>query len=129
MVWDCKNNDVADDGYIYAVVEGVRYSLKDGIVTVARQPSNITIANISSSINYKGVDYSVTSIGDSAFYYCRSLTSVVIPDSVTSIGDRAFAGCDSLTIYCEAESQPSGWNSTWNPDGRPVVWGYTGENQ
>jgi hypothetical protein len=24
-------------------------------------------------------------------------------------------------------SQPSGWNENWNPNNRPVVWGYTGE--
>ncbi len=40
---------------------------------------------------------SVTSIGDWAFWYCTSLTSVTIPDSVTSIGDRAFCDCTSLT--------------------------------
>ena len=40
---------------------------------------------------------SVTSIGDYAFSWCYSLTSVEIPDSVTSIGDRAFHNCDSLT--------------------------------
>ena len=33
---------------------------------------------------------SVTSIGDSAFYGCTSLTSVTIADSVTNIGDSAF---------------------------------------
>ena len=40
---------------------------------------------------------SVTSIGDSAFYGCRSLSEIVIPSSVTSIGDFAFSGCDSLS--------------------------------
>jgi serine/threonine protein kinase len=39
---------------------------------------------------------SVTSIGDSAFRWCKSLHSVTIPDSVTSIGDGAFADCYSL---------------------------------
>ena len=65
---------------------------------------------------------SVTSIGDFAFYNCVSLTSITIGDSVTSIGDLAFDGCKSLTIYCEAQSKPSGWSSSWNYSNRPVVW-------
>lgn len=40
---------------------------------------------------------SVTSIGGWAFWVCSSLTSVTIPNSVTSIGDEAFWGCDGLT--------------------------------
>ena len=40
---------------------------------------------------------SVTSIGDLAFYSCRSLSEIVIPSSVTSIGDLAFYDCDSLS--------------------------------
>ena len=40
---------------------------------------------------------SVTSIGDSAFWGCRSLSEIVIPSSVTSIGDGAFLGCRSLS--------------------------------
>ena len=52
----------------------------------------------------------VTSIGNGAFYNCRSLTSVVIPDSVTFIGYDAFYGCsnlasvtipDSVTYICD----------------------------
>ncbi len=44
---------------------------------------------------YKGV--AVKSIGDSAFSYCNSLTSVVIPESVTYIGEWAFYNCHNLT--------------------------------
>jgi len=38
-----------------------------------------------------------TSIGEDAFYYCDSLTSITIPEGVTSIGEYAFSSCDSLT--------------------------------
>ncbi len=38
----------------------------------------------------------VTSIGEEAFDYCRTLTSVTIPASVTNIGTNAFYGCSSL---------------------------------
>ena len=70
---------------------------------------------------------SVTGIGERAFENCTSLTSVTIPKSVTSIGYCSFYGSKSLTIYCEASSQPSGWNSSWNYSKRPVVWGYKPE--
>ncbi len=39
---------------------------------------------------------SVTSIGNHAFYVCKSLESVDIPESVTSIRYNAFRGCTSL---------------------------------
>jgi hypothetical protein len=39
----------------------------------------------------------VTSIGENAFNFNRSITSVIIPNSVTSIGEEAFFGCESLT--------------------------------
>ena len=44
---------------------------------------------------YKGLP--VTMIGDYAFYYCSSLTSVEIPDSVTTIDRGAFRECYGLT--------------------------------
>ena len=42
----------------------------------------------------------ITTIGDGAFLFCSSLTSVTIPDGVTKIGEGAFIGCrlTSVTI-------------------------------
>ena len=52
---------------------------------------------IPESVDYNGNTYPVTSIGDHAFYECRGLTSVTIPNSVTSIGNYAFGYCSGLT--------------------------------
>ena len=40
---------------------------------------------------------SVTRIDKSAFNGCTSLTSMILPDCVTNIGDYAFRSCESLT--------------------------------
>ena len=48
---------------------------------------------IPETVNYEGISYSVTSIGNGTFFNCDELTSITIPNSVTSIGDRAFYNC------------------------------------
>jgi len=45
-------------------------------------------------VSFKG---GVTSIGETAFSRCTSLTGITIPDSVISIGESAFAYCRNLT--------------------------------
>lgn len=53
---------------------------------------------IPESVEYNGVTYSVTSIGDEAFYKCYGLKSVIIPKTVTSIGVSSFNGCNLSSI-------------------------------
>lgn len=51
---------------------------------------------IPSSVSAWGTDYAVTSVGERAFCYCRSLKSVALPETITSIGKEAFRTCDAL---------------------------------
>ena len=58
---------------------------KTTLIAYRAKETNYTIPN------------SVTTIGDSAFNGCESLTNIDIPNSVTTIGNDAFAFCYSLT--------------------------------
>ena len=52
----------------------------------------------------------MTEIGDYAFAWCGSLTSMAIPASVTRIGDFAFPGSKTLTtITVQAGSYAEEW--------------------
>ena len=53
------------------------------------------IAYIAKETNYT-IPNSVTTIGEGAFSYCKSLISINIPNSVTTIGEEAFGGCEFL---------------------------------
>ncbi len=83
------------------MVNGVYYNINGNEVTVTYRGTyssqylyeysgNVTIP---STVTYKGITYSVTSIGHDAFSYCSELTSITIPNSVTSIGNSAFWYC------------------------------------
>ena len=72
----------------------------------------------------------VTSIGDSAFSWCKSLTSVTIPEGVTSIGNSAFSWCKSLTSVTIPKSVTSigegafyGCWSLTRVEGMTRIWG------
>lgn len=55
------------------------------------------------NLNSIDIPNSVTTIGDSAFRNCKSLTSINLPNSITSIGDEAFYGCYSLPFYIKSD--------------------------
>ena len=77
---------------------------------------------IPETITYNSEIYSVTSIGDLAFYDCWKLTSITIPNSVTSIGDFAFKDCEKLTSITIPNSVTSiGYETFWSCSGLTSV--------
>ena len=52
---------------------------------------------IPDTVEYQGVRYEVTAIGDSAFMGCTNVTSVVMSNHIASVGEHAFRGCTALT--------------------------------
>ena len=96
IVWDCNNSYTSSDGYMYTVVDGIRYRIKGTTTEVAIQAKNIKEANIAKTITYNGQEYTVTKLGNDAFKNCIGLTSISLPSSITSIGSNAIYGCTSL---------------------------------
>ncbi len=90
------NNDGDDNSATeYVSTAGLEYTLSaDETYYICSGIGTATATDIVIGSKYN--DLPVTSIGDSAFAYCDSLTSVTIPDSVTSIGSEAFYKCSSL---------------------------------
>ena len=86
------------------------YNIVNGNAEVTSQNGSYPTGSLTipSSVTYNGTTYSVTSIGESAFYYCSGLTSVTIPNSVTSIDNYAFEECSGLTsVYYTGDV--AGW--------------------
>ncbi|MBQ2906748.1 MAG: leucine-rich repeat domain-containing protein [Bacteroidales bacterium] len=69
------------------------YDSRENCNAIIKTETNTLVSGCKSSI----IPNSVTSIGEEAFYYCNSLTSIEIPNSVTSIGNYAFSDCSGLT--------------------------------
>lgn len=82
------------------VVNGIAYELiakgKQARVIAGEQKytGDVTIPE---SVEYNGVAYSVTSIGDNAFASCEGLLNITLPNSITTIGNYAFQYCYELT--------------------------------
>ena len=69
-----------------------KYSIRKGVKVIG----DVAFWGCKSLTNIN-IPNSVTTIGEQAFWGCESLVNINIPNSVTTIGDSAFAYCDSLT--------------------------------
>ena len=83
------------------------YVSEDGVLYTKDMTELVYFPEGKTTVNFR-VPKSVTTIGESAFCYCSSLTSIELPSSLTSIEWYAFSGCSSLTsVYCKATIPPA----------------------
>ena len=91
------------------VIDGIRYLLESDTKTATLLPKMEGKYSGDIIIPEKvkgndGVEYVVTSLGESCFEGCRGLTSITIPSSVTSLGWDCFLGCLKLeSVYFEGK--------------------------
>ena len=83
-------------------VDGIHYTTSGSnasvtySVNVGQPHKTLTVANIPPQVTYNNNTYTVTSIGFGAFYLCKALETLTLPETLTTIGNNAFYGCSSL---------------------------------
>ena len=109
---------IKEQKVIYAIgSQGLKYTVLAGNTCKITGMGSCTDTEL---IIPKYVDgYKVTGIGNSAFWYCTSLTSITIPEGVTSIGIYTFYGCYSLMSITY-----TGTISEWKSISKFADWNY-----
>ena len=107
MAWADEWQD-PETKVIYTYTQGgTEASVKAGSWSKAGSPDATGDISIISEITIDGTSYPVTKIGSYAFYKCKSLTTLTIPEGITSIGTSAFEGCSRLTSIIISEGVTS----------------------
>ena len=93
------------------------YSSVDGYLLSKDKKTLILFPHGKSQAKFTLLPPSITKIGDYAFYECKKLTNVMIPNKVEAIGNRAFGLCNALTdiaFLCDTPIDPANINQAQN---------------
>lgn len=84
-------------------------------IVIGKKPSNIPELVLPSSTRYENVSYTVTEIGENAFYNCTDIRNITFVSSIKTIGANAFYGCTGLTsVVIPTSIQTIGSNAFGN---------------
>ena len=90
-------------GHLRSQIWGeIRYGTEDGAELIfgitGKQCylKNFTGEPVNLTVPAAPEGYPVTEIGETAFYYCETLQSVILPEGLIRISKRAFMGCENL---------------------------------
>ena len=100
---------------VTSIGEGAFYGCSSlPVVDNLRYADTYLVGAVDKSLSRYTIKAGTKWIGNYAFLYCFSLTSVTIPNGVTSIGNNAFCGCSALAdIYCYATTPPECSDNTF----------------
>ena len=94
---DVRSNIVVKVVFSRKGVSGFTYKVINGTnIEITKYKGTDSVITIPSKITDNGVEYTVTSIGNKAFYDDNDVKSITIPNTVTNIGESAFAYTDNL---------------------------------
>ena len=98
------------DGVIFnnksVIVDDVKYIILDeNNAYVDCYTGNSSSIKISDKITLYDIEIPVTSIGEEAFYGCKSSTTITIPKSITYISDDAFENCGFINVKYEGTTK------------------------
>lgn len=83
-------------------INGIYYTFieKAKIAEVVSNPNKYSgDIVIPDSIEYNGKFYTVKHIGEKAFYECKRLMSIKLPETITDIKDQAFGHCETIENF------------------------------
>lgn len=82
------------------IIKGIKYRLDEETMTaevIAKRNGYEGDIIIPETVVSNRASFLVTSIGENAFFSCKSLTSITLPNSVKSIGMGSFTYCESVS--------------------------------
>ncbi|MBQ8967610.1 leucine-rich repeat domain-containing protein [Ruminococcus sp.] len=122
-LFDSGKLTISGTGDMYDYEYGTQpwYTYQNNIISVEIEKGITSIGNSAfmgcESLTSITIPEKVTSIGDFAFASCTSLTSIEIPDSVTNIGANAFFDCTNIKdVYCYADPANLTWDEYYCDD-------------
>ena len=86
------------------VADGITYRIDENGATITAVEATLTEANILSSVEFEGNQYTVIKINDNVFADNTNLTAVTLPEGLVEIGTYAFRECKNLESVAFPES-------------------------
>lgn len=99
LTMEMTSNGELDSIYIGRSVPGINRNYKSKKLETGPLLVNIPnyLCNGHSEIESVTLHKNVRTLGERAFYGCKNLTAIHLPDGITTIGNEAFCGCAELT--------------------------------